>query len=345
MTHKQSQLFPSTPRWGGSAPPSGGSSLRAVDLFAGAGGSSTGLVQAGYEVLWAANHWPLAVAVHGRNHPDVKHVCQDLHQADWTRLPAGIDLLWASPACQGHSTAASGGGRYARRGTAPNHDAARATAMAVVQAVEVSRPPFLVVENVEDFVGWELYDWWLDGLRRLGYALTVNTVNAKDVGVPQDRPRLFIVGVLGAKVGLQLGTPQGYEQRTLADVVQADVGRWHRVGTRPEGVQARVERAVRRHGYRGLFHTMSVSDNAGRALDRPSPVLTTKHQMGWVQGSGRWQDRLYRPANLEEYRRIMGFPEDYDLQGVGVSAGCKLMGNAVCPPVAKWIGEQIRRAG
>lgn len=78
--------------------------MKAIDLFAGAGGFSTGAVMAGCSVVWAANHWPAAVAVHADNHPDTVHTCQDLQQADWTRVPAH-DLLMASPACRGHSRA------------------------------------------------------------------------------------------------------------------------------------------------------------------------------------------------------------------------------------------------
>jgi DNA (cytosine-5)-methyltransferase 1 len=73
-------------------------SLRAIDLFAGWGGFSTGAQQAGVQVVWAANHSRLAVDVHSANHPGVPHECQDLRQADWSRLPR-YDLLLASPAC------------------------------------------------------------------------------------------------------------------------------------------------------------------------------------------------------------------------------------------------------
>jgi len=342
----QHKLFP-TSRWGGSSPSQRGvTPLRAIDLFAGAGGSSTGLEAAGYKVVWAANHMTEAVRVHQANHKGTIHVQQDLQQAHFEEVPSGIDLLWASPSCKGHSNAASGGGRYEHRGTAPQHDVLRATALAVINAAEVVRSPFVVIENVEEFRDWELYSWWLDGLRTLGYSLSENVINAKDVGVPQDRPRIFIVAALGARRPFELGQPTGYKPSTLADVVQADVGKWGRVGDKPKGIQTRVRRAVERNGHRGLFHTMSVSDNSGRALSRPSPVLTTKHQMGWVSGaSNRWQDRLYRPANLEEYRRIMGFPEDYQWAGYGVTTGCVLLGNAVCPPVAEWIGNRIREAG
>jgi len=61
--------------------------VRAIDLFAGAGGFTEGATQAGVHVVWAANHWALAVEAHALNHPATEHACQDLRQADWTALP------------------------------------------------------------------------------------------------------------------------------------------------------------------------------------------------------------------------------------------------------------------
>lgn len=78
--------------------------MRGIELFAGAGGGTTGATMAGIEILWAANHWPEAVNYHRQNHPKTKHVCQDLQQADWSLVPSH-DLLIASPSCTGHSKA------------------------------------------------------------------------------------------------------------------------------------------------------------------------------------------------------------------------------------------------
>lgn len=78
--------------------------MNAIDLFAGAGGFSTGALMAGCRVVWAANHWRSAVEVHAINHPGALHVCQDLHQARWQDVPAH-DIMLASPCCQGHSKA------------------------------------------------------------------------------------------------------------------------------------------------------------------------------------------------------------------------------------------------
>jgi DNA (cytosine-5)-methyltransferase 1 len=77
-----------------------GTPMRVIDLFAGLGGFSEGARQAGCEVVWAANHWQAAVDMHAANHPGTAHACQDLHQQDWTQVPAH-DLLLASPRLPG----------------------------------------------------------------------------------------------------------------------------------------------------------------------------------------------------------------------------------------------------
>lgn len=76
----------------------------AIDLFSGFGGWTRGGVDAGLQVLWAANHWPAAVEWHTKNNPNTHHVCQDLHQADWSKVPKH-DVMLASPCCQGHTKA------------------------------------------------------------------------------------------------------------------------------------------------------------------------------------------------------------------------------------------------
>ena len=75
--------------------------MKAIDLFAGAGGFSTGAMMAGCRVVWAANHWQAAVPVHAINHPDALHVCQDLHQARWQDVPAHDIMLAQQGARQG----------------------------------------------------------------------------------------------------------------------------------------------------------------------------------------------------------------------------------------------------
>ncbi len=166
--------------------------MRAIDLFAGFGGMTEGATQAGARVVWAANHWALAVDVHAANHPDTAHACQDLRQADWSRLPR-FDLLLAAPACQGHSEAAQPA-RASSEDVRKRHDGMRSTAWAVVDCADVCEPRALVVENVPEFREWRLYPEWRAALERIGFRMTEHIVVAADHGVPQLRERLFIVG-------------------------------------------------------------------------------------------------------------------------------------------------------
>lgn len=73
--------------------------LTMTDLFAGAGGSSTGGTQVpGVSVRLAANHWAKAVDVHNANHPGADHLCADISAYDPHHAPK-TDILWASPEC------------------------------------------------------------------------------------------------------------------------------------------------------------------------------------------------------------------------------------------------------
>jgi DNA (cytosine-5)-methyltransferase 1 len=120
--------------------------MRCVDLFAGLGGFSEAIEQAGSSVLWVGNHWKRAVEIHELNHPTAVHVCQDLHQAAWEEVPRGIDLVVAGPSCQGHSQA---GKPRAGEKAQLQHDVDRATAMAVISCLEVVRPTWTITENVD----------------------------------------------------------------------------------------------------------------------------------------------------------------------------------------------------
>jgi DNA (cytosine-5)-methyltransferase 1 len=318
--------------------------VKAIDLFAGAGGSSEGARQAGARVIWAANHWPLAVAVHARNHPDTDHVCQDLHQCDWSRAPA-CDLVLASPACQGHSRAASTGG-VGRRGSSPKHDADRSTAWAVVSCLESTRAPLAVVENVIELQRWTLYPSWLDALSRLGYSAAEHFVDASHFGVAQRRRRLFVV-LARARQPLWLDLPRELDMgpMPLSQVRDrsADASGWKLVADLPggpNGAKERILRAVSRCGNECAVNY--VTDDVGTPLTAPGTTITTCHQRAWIRLGARGLER--RMWTSKEYARAMGFADSYQLTG-RVGDDCRLLGNAVCPPVMRAIVTELMVRG
>ncbi len=294
-------------------------SIRAVDLFAGAGGFTLGARMAGVDVVWAANHWPAAVDCHSANHGGVQHSVQDLHQADWTAVPAH-DLLLASPACQGHTRA--------RGKDRPHHDASRSTAWAVVSCAEAHRPRTIVVENVPDFLKWELFPAWESALETLGYAVSYDVVDAADHGVPQHRRRLFVVAQRdGQRHFLRYRISRFRRSHVPAVGILNWYGEeWSEVRSKCPRTRARIEQGRRIHGERFLIAYYG-AERGGRSLYRPLGTVTTRARHAVVCG-----DRM-RMLTVDEYRAAMGFPATYNLPR-NKALAIHLLGNAVCPPVA-----------
>jgi DNA (cytosine-5)-methyltransferase 1 len=177
-----------------------------ADLFCGAGGSVTGMVNAGFELIVGANHDARSIETVSANHRDAEFLCTDINHYDMRRLPR-TRVLWASVICTEMSPA---GGHRKHRGqlqleamghvAQPTYERTRACALDVIRATEIHRYDAVVVENVVEFAShWELYDWWVEGMCRLGY--NVQTVNASAAHIhgdgnppaPQWRDRIYIV--------------------------------------------------------------------------------------------------------------------------------------------------------
>lgn len=296
--------------------------IRVADLFCGAGGWSEGARLAGLNVVACVNHWPVAVETHQANHPEAQHFCQDAALMDPRNLPA-FDILLASPACQGHTPA--------RGKERPHHDATRATAWCVVNTVEVTRPQMFLVENVPAFLKWKLYRPWAEALRLLGYSLSENILDAADFGVPQERSRVYIVGVKG-KAARWIQSPRSVHQP--AESILDTGGAWSDVNKpgRAAATLRRIEASRAKFGRRFLIPYYSAA-TSGRSLSRPIGTVTTRDRYALVDG-----DRM-RMLTVAEYRRAMGFREDYIAHG-NRAEQVKQYGNAVCPPVAAEILRQ-----
>jgi DNA (cytosine-5)-methyltransferase 1 len=301
--------------------------MKTIDLFAGLGGFSTGAAMAGADVVWAGNHWPAAVDLHQRNHPGAIHVCQDLQQADWSQVP-DHDVMLASPACQGHSRA-----KGARNG--PAQDLSRSTAWAVVSAAEIKRPRTVVVENVPEFLTWTLFPAWSEAMRALGYHLVSQVIDAADHGVPQNRRRLFVVA--NQKRALWPTLPRRAHV-PASSIIDDDGARWSAVDRpgRAAATLARVEAGRAVHGQRFLMAFYG-STSGGRSLARPIGTITTRDRYALVDG-----DKM-RMLSAKEYAVAMGFPSTTILPDSHKEA-VHMLGNAVCPPVARDIVAEIMRA-
>jgi len=176
--------------------------VRAVDLFCGAGGTSTGLYNACHEAgrkvdLLAINHWSVAIESHTANHPGARHICDRLEAIRPEDAIKGrhLDIMVASPECTHHSIA---------RGGRPVSDQLRASAWLLLRWVETLRIDNILIENVKEFRDWgptgrngkpiknrkgETYQAFFTALRSFGYTVEDRVLNAADYGDPS--PRLW----------------------------------------------------------------------------------------------------------------------------------------------------------
>lgn len=182
--------------------------LTVTDLFCGAGGSSSGLVEAGYKVVIAANHWELAIASHQVNHPDTDHSQADISQVDPRYFPR-THVLWGSPECTNHSIAKGikrqrmqDQALFELDGTRPLPDEAanrsRATMWDIPRFAEHHRYMAIILENVVDAYRWDQFPAWQMAMESLGYRLKfvwLNSMHAQIGGLPapQSRDRMYIV--------------------------------------------------------------------------------------------------------------------------------------------------------
>ncbi len=182
----------------------------AVDLFAGAGGTSTGLSLACKELskiptLTAINHWPRAIETHKLNHPWAMHICSELGQVNPNEVIKSkkVNILVASPECTFFSRA---------RGGKPILDQKRTPAWYVLKWLEALNVDSFLVENVPEFQNWapltkqmkpmksrkgEIFQAWTNSIRDLGYTVDYRVLNSADYGDATSRRRLFIIGKKG----------------------------------------------------------------------------------------------------------------------------------------------------
>lgn len=185
-----------------------------VDLFCGAGGTSTGVESASCynepcaKVIACVNHDAKAIASHAANHPDALHFTEDIRTLDLTDLIAHVEkmkllypdayvVLWASLECTNFSKAKGGQPRDADSRTLAEH---------LFRYIEGINPDYIQIENVEEFMSWgdmdekgkplskdkgRCYELWKRNVMRYGYDFDWRILNAADYGAYTTRKRFF----------------------------------------------------------------------------------------------------------------------------------------------------------
>ena len=212
-------------------------SLVAVDLFAGAGGLSCGLMMAGWEVAVAVERDKNAAETHRQNHPETVVVCDDIANVSsqeilelcGDRKPA---LVCGGPPCQGFSVA----------GDRDPNDPRNALYREFVRVVRDLGPELVLMENVPGLLSMKTPDGEpvLGRIRRdfaaAGYpCLQAKVMNAANYGVPQLRCRVIFLGARDGSV-LHYPAPTHLPPEVIEKAERVGLARLFYVGGEPVSV-------------------------------------------------------------------------------------------------------------
>lgn len=148
--------------------------------FSCAGGVELGAREAGFTSIWGVENDPKVAEVYRENIGD-HLLCEDVADVDVGSLERP-DILWASPPCQGYSTA---------RTIKTPHES-QDVGLDIIRYIEILRPEMFILENVPGYLKPNSPFWEI--LKALaGYFVWFGIVDAADFGVPQHRRRLICI--------------------------------------------------------------------------------------------------------------------------------------------------------
>lgn len=291
--------------------------MKAVDLFAGGGGLSLGLMEAGMTMVGAFENWPPAIDTYRQN---FKHAVYNIDLADIVKATTCIaalspDLIAGGPPCQDFSSAGK-----------RNENLGRAyLTVCYAKIVRAVSPRWFLMENVPRATKSNAFQEAKKLLSEM-YGLTQVIINASRCGVPQKRKRLFLIGKQGEKDDfLSASILSSLSSKNLT--VQEALG--HMIGT------FYYYRHARSYARRAIFG-INESSPTIRGVNRPIPPNYKIHK-----GDATSDLSKVRPLSSKERALIQTFPASFQWGKVNKSTLEQMIGNAVPVRLAKYVGRKI----
>lgn len=324
--------------------------MKVVSFFAGAGGLDLGFEQAGFDIVWANEYDKDIWETYEFNHKNTLLDRRSIVDIESGEVP-DADGIIGGPPCQSWSEAGSLRGIQDKRGQ---------LFYEFMRILADKRPKFFLAENVSGML-LPSNRVALENIKamfmEIGYELSFQLLNVSDYGVPQDRKRVFFVGYrkdLGLKFHFPQPTTVSAGQKTHLRHILSDL--------QSNAVPASSNQtnggdcSYPNHEYMtGSFSPIYMSRNRVRSWDEvsftiqagarhipihpqaPKMVSVAENVREFVKG----QEHLYRRLSVRECARIQTFPDDFIFKYTQITAGYKMIGNAVPVKMARILAEQI----
>jgi len=324
--------------------------MKLATFFAGAGGLDLGFRNAGFDCIWANEYDSEIWETYEKNHPSTY-----LDKRSITNIPSNevpeCDGIIGGPPCQSWSEAGSLRGINDKRGK---------LFFDFIRILADKQPLFFLAENVSGML-LPVHKKALENIkamfRECGYNLSFKLLNASDFGVPQDRKRVFFIGYRN-DLGIEFEFPEGStitKKVTLRDRIYDLVD--NALPALKNNTTNGNKCLIPNHEFMtGGFSTIYMSRNRVRSWDevsftiqaggRHAPLHPQAPKMQFVEQDVRifvpGSEDLYRRLSIRECARIQTFPNDFIFHYKNVTAGYKMIGNAVPVLLASALAEIIK---
>lgn len=343
--------------------------MKIIDLFSGVGGLSLGFEMIGFKSVAAIDFWDDAIKTYNHNRKDKVGISLDVTQFNDDLLPSilkehKIDGIIGGPPCQGFSTArlSNATEKIGKINESRNH-----LYLEFFRTVDIVRPKFFLIENVRGLVLANKGAFVKDITERfggIGYNVSYKILNASDYGVPQNRQRVFFIGLLEGvfefpdKFDYKVSTKEA-----IMDLIQSnedDIQKYSAPSTNEyQKLMRNGKKTVKNHEVtihnEQTTNVISMVPNGGnikslppeywnirkynKAFQRmnselPSNTIDTGHR-------NYFHYEANRIPTARESARIQSFPDSFEFLGTKGSQ-YKQVGNAVPPLLAKVLAQKIK---
>lgn len=314
--------------------------MNIISLFSGAGGLDLGFKKAGFNIAIANEYDKTIWETYEKNHstPLIKGDIRKIDSCELLQSINTIDGVIGGPPCQSWSEAGSLRGIEDERGK---------LFFEFIRILKDTQPKFFVAENVSGMMS-KRHTTAVQNIVNLfenvgiGYNIFIDTLNAANYDVPQDRKRVFYVGFRkDLKINFEFPLPLK-QKLTLKDAI---------FDLKKSAIPA-LEKNKSNHDnckflnheyFTGSFSTIFMSRNRVRTWSEqsftiqagarhapihpqaPKMINIGKDEFSFVEG----KEDLYRRLSVRECARIQTFPDDFKFYYNSLADAYKMIGNAV----------------
>lgn len=334
-----------------------------LDLFAGSGGMSLGFEQAGFRSSLAVDNSSDALKTFAENRRVSNVLVADLMEvgAEEVAEKAGsVDVVVGGPPCQGFSIS----------GRRDPKDPRNILYQRFVDVVRYSKPTIFVMENVPNMASMgsgAILRAAVGEFEDLGYSVAAKVLVASDYGVPQNRRRLFVVGVRGRSEFTFPEPRLEMAHRVTTAGALSDLPEHGVDDGSPylAAAQSHFQRIMRR-GSKGIWNhqttvhqektvsTIALVPDGGNYKDLPVDLQGTRRvNIAWTRYSSKkpsltidtghrhhFHYQWNRIPTVRESARLQSFPDGFRFVGTKTSQ-YRQVGNAVPPLLARAVADSV----